>query len=161
MHCCHHHSWTCFVNAGGLSIMALNGQTQRFGARFMSALADRQSRCVRRSYLWSSTYGESGDTWQLEYGRSAPICAWHGTKEVCSHIVCRNWSCGGMMWICEACADRRCREPPICNSCRAATPAQLWVVGSRILAEAQMSRTCCRLSSLIYGMTVFLFVLTL
>jgi hypothetical protein len=38
---------------------------------------DRQSRCVRRSYLSSSTYGESGDTWQLEYERNTPICPWH------------------------------------------------------------------------------------
>jgi hypothetical protein len=65
------------------------------------------------------------------------------------------------MWICEACADRRCREPPICNSCRAAAPALLSVIGSSILAEAQMSYTCCSLLGLIYGMTVFLFVLTL
>jgi hypothetical protein len=57
--------------------MASNDPTRRSGAGFMSALTDRQSRCVRRSYLQSSTYGDSGDTWQLEYGRSAPICAWH------------------------------------------------------------------------------------
>lgn len=79
MHCCHHLS-TRFVNMNKLDMMALTDQTQRFGAGSCLHLLDRLSRCVRRSYLSSSTYGDPGDTWQLEYGRIPRFV--HGTDRI-------------------------------------------------------------------------------